>query len=373
MPITLLTTSAKVLTKLIESYCLELLARGVFPHGLEGGNDILEIGEVFVPSIDCKFILKEYVKLFPLLPVPPIPMALQRAPNLYFDPPKSDRAILAEGRAEEERIQQEQARLAAETHTAKNLAQLEQGRQTLNKFQDEEEDDEEEEGGKKGSKSSKKKDSGTKKKSRRRGTEQDTLEITEKILMSSIMSAVCGVSSKDSIVKIDIPPPPIRGRGMRINNSSRDAHSENPLDLSRTSLIPAPPVPQLCITSINFMNQNDQNKYNNAYFPLFVDWPERVYTYTPVTIDEELRVAHEALSKDQSEMYWRSTLVDISNSESKALPSHNIGNSFMDNNIDEDDNSENSNFRLSNEQVEADAEMVVDNEKADDNSDDDEE
>merc|ERR1712000_248073 len=123
MDIPLITTSAADLESLVSAFTLELLSRGSFPHGTEGGNDILDIGESFISASDTKVVMKRFTKNYPMFPTPPAPLHLEKADS-YFDPPKSRRAILAEERAEEERVELEAARQAAELHAAKTMAHV---------------------------------------------------------------------------------------------------------------------------------------------------------------------------------------------------------------------------------------------------------
>jgi hypothetical protein len=208
----IVTTSGVDIQTLIEAFSLEMLSRGSFPHGLEGGNDILDLGESYLLASDSKAVMQRFLRNYPMLPTPPPPCALERAPT-YFDPPKSRRAILAEERAEEERIELEQARLAAESHAAKNLAHLEHGKQTLQKFMTEDDDDDDEEGGADGGGEGGKKV----KKSKRRSATTMT-ETAENIRNHMITAAVSGVSQRPPLITLSIPPPPVRGVGMRLDS-----------------------------------------------------------------------------------------------------------------------------------------------------------
>ena len=224
----IITISAHDIQTLFEAFSLEILARGSFPHGLEGGNDILDVGESFQSASDSKVVIQRFLRNYPMLPTPPSPYSLDRA-SIYFDPPKSRRAILAEERAEEERIELEQARLAAESHAAKNLAHLEHGKQTLQKFMTEDDDDDDEldgvvaptdPNGKKG------------KKSRRRTGLSTMKESSENIRNAMITSAVCGVSSRPPLISVNVPPPPARGVGLRLDSMVNGEGSNKPSKIS---------------------------------------------------------------------------------------------------------------------------------------------
>ena len=148
LQIKLITTATDDIKNLLDGLCLELLSRGVYPHGSEGGFDILDKDVLYRSSTDPVTVLGRFKTLYSFLPTPPPPLQLEKA-SAYVEPPKSRRAILAEEREEEERIENEQARLAAQAAADRNQAHMEKGRQALNTVMEDDGDDDEEEGGKK--------------------------------------------------------------------------------------------------------------------------------------------------------------------------------------------------------------------------------
>lgn len=113
-----------------------------------------------IPYTDNKEILKRYLQEYPILPRPPVPLALihHEIPEShkfmgYFDPPKSRREVLAEERAEADRLEFELTRLAAEAVMERNQRNMEQGRENMKKYKadvvvagDEEDDEGSDEG-----------------------------------------------------------------------------------------------------------------------------------------------------------------------------------------------------------------------------------
>lgn len=260
MPILLVTPSARDVKSLLEAFNTELLYTGAFPHGLEGGNDILDIGESFTHASEMKAVMRRFVKTFPMFPTPPVPLPLSLA-NSYFDPPKSRRAILAEERAEEERLEQEQARLAAETHAAKNMAHLEHGKQTLQQFMSDDDDDDDDkvetssQGGK------------VKSRRRKRNTLLNMRENIDQQLPSMIISAVCGVSSRPPLVKIEVPPQPIRGAGLRLDTMFAGENLEKPPLLS-TSFADFEAPPEVRVDTYRPIRSN----MKGVHYPISIQW-----------------------------------------------------------------------------------------------------
>lgn len=280
----IITTSALEIQTLVEAFSLEMLSRGSFPHGLEGGNDILDLGESYILASDSKAVMQRFLRNYPMLPTPPPPCSLERAPT-YFDPPKSRRAILAEERAEEERIELEQARLAAESHAAKNLAHLEHGKQTLQKFMTEDDDDDDE-----GDVAAVNTDvPGKKSKKSRRRTGVATTESAENIRNNMITAAVCGVSNRPPLISLTIPPPPVRGVGMRLDSMFGGDSSCKPPKISSLATQPLsfPTIPPAAY-------KPKFNPPKNVYFPLEVEWsnnpilpPTSEFQYRLSSEDEE--------------------------------------------------------------------------------------
>lgn len=280
----IITTSAVDIQSLVEVFSLEMLSRGAFPHGFEGGNDILDIGESYLLASDSKAVMQRYLRNYPMLPTPPPPCSLERSP-IYFDPPKSRRAILAEERAEEERIELEQARLAAESHAAKNLAHLEHGKQTLQKFMTEDDDDDEEgegavigDGGAVGGTAKK-----TKKTRRRSGSLSTLTESAENIRNNMITAAVCGVSNRPPLVSLSIPPPPVRGVGMRLDSMFGGESSTKPPLVGHNNGTPRQLVAPT-VTPAAFKPKFVTPK--NVSFPLPVQWAHQSATAFVVPCSE---------------------------------------------------------------------------------------
>ena len=66
MEVQLLSKEASQIKRIVEAFCLEALARGSFPHGTEGGNDVYEIGSSFVSASDQKELMNKFLHDFPL-------------------------------------------------------------------------------------------------------------------------------------------------------------------------------------------------------------------------------------------------------------------------------------------------------------------
>ena len=127
MDISITSPSAEEQHAILLTATMESLGRGIYPHGTEGGNDILNVGEALVVQSDPKAILQSYINLFPNVPVPPAPAAVAEAAD-YIELPKSRMTIMMEERADEELAELEQARLAAEARAEKLQQQREQGK-----------------------------------------------------------------------------------------------------------------------------------------------------------------------------------------------------------------------------------------------------
>ena len=93
LEINILTSDAYDFRNLLTACASESLGRGSFPHGTEGGDDILESHFNRVNRADDPLVLLEYFEAaFPFLPKPPLPPKLGLAPQ-YFDPPRSQRQV----------------------------------------------------------------------------------------------------------------------------------------------------------------------------------------------------------------------------------------------------------------------------------------
>ena len=276
LPLVLITPSAQDMQHLLDAFNAEMLSKGAFPHGTEGGNDILDIGESFTHACEMKAVMHRFVKNFPMFPTPPVPLPLSLSKS-YFAPPKSKRAILAEQRAEEERLEQEQARLAAETHAAKNMAHLEHGKQTLQQFMtdDDDDDDDKVESSSQGGK--------VKSKRRKRNTLLNMRENIDQQLPIMINAAVCGVSSRPPLVKLDIPPMPVRGVGLRIDTMFGDSDVEKPPLLSAGFTDPRPPP----IVSVDQYRPNRSGvKITN--YPIPVEWTLKRHEFDDEADDNDV-------------------------------------------------------------------------------------
>ena len=140
MGISLVSPSAEEQLATLRTATLEALGRGVYPHGTEGGNDVLNVGEALAPQSDPKAILQSFVNLFPNMPVPPTPAAVVEAAD-FFELPKSRMTLMMEERADEELAELEQARLAGEARAEKLQQQREQGKLQMKQLEDEVDND----------------------------------------------------------------------------------------------------------------------------------------------------------------------------------------------------------------------------------------
>ena len=271
--IKIISASVDDLRCLLDGLCLELLAKGVYRHGLEGGFDILDKDEAFIPSTDPAAVFRRFQTLYSFLPVAPTPLPMTKSRS-FVEPPKSRRAILAEARAEEERIELEQARLAAQAAADRNQAHIAKGRQALTTMMEDDDDDEEDDDDEGGVKKSGK----PVKRQRRRisllGKGRQHVNPLQ-MRMQMVENAVCGVSSRPSHVEdVLVPPIPERRTGMRT-----DSMLESGLDLSeKPPLLSANKVRD---TSTPF-NENmkrevmllpkEASKLKKIKFPVQVQW-----------------------------------------------------------------------------------------------------
>ena len=274
LQIKLISTSIDDLTNILDGLCLELLAKGVYRHGLEGGFDILDKEDTFVSSTDSSAVFQRFQVLFSCLPTPPSPTQLIRAQS-YVEPPKSRRAILAEARAEEERIELEQARLAAQAASDRNQAHIEKGRQALTTMmEDDDEDDDDDEDG-----ATKK--PGRVKKQRRRisllGKGRQHVNPLQ-MRMQMVENAVCGVSSRPSALPdVIVPPIPERRTGMRTDSmleSGLDLSEQPPLISAKTALNTTTPFVEKLKKEPMLLIKESQ-ELNTMQFPLLPLWGQQ--------------------------------------------------------------------------------------------------
>ena len=223
--------------KTLQLAVLEALARGIFPHGTEGGNDVLNVGESIVPQGDGKIILQSFVKSFPNFQVPPAPAPLEEAPD-FVELPKSRMVIMMEERAEEEMRELEQSRLAAESRAEKLQLQREQGKAAVKSMNNDEEEEEEEEEGEDGL--------SRRRKSLRtdgRGNSKDPrhAEYDEEAANAAISAAVAGVplGGKSRVQVPELPPP--KGGKLKVDRQERFRVAEKPV--LRRTVLPDPLVP----------------------------------------------------------------------------------------------------------------------------------
>lgn len=257
---------------MLDGLCLELLSKGVYRHGLEGGFDILDADSIFVSSTDPAAVLGRFQTLYAFLPGPPTPLPLVRARS-YVEPPKSKRAILAEARAEEERIEIEQARLAAQAAADRNQAHIEKGRQALTTMMEDDgdDDDDDDEGGNKRA-------PGRVKKQRRRvsllGKGRQHINPLQ-LRMQMVESAVCGVSLRPSIVPdLHMPPTPDRRTGMRTDSmleACLDLSEKPPLISEKEALDTTVPFSEEGVRAL-VLTQKEESSFKHLSFPLVPVW-----------------------------------------------------------------------------------------------------
>ena len=223
--------------KEIKRCVLEALARGAFPHGTEGGNDILDVGESIVPISDCKDIMRRYVREFPLIAVPPTPAQLSEAPD-YFDVPKSRREIMIEERAEEELLELEQSRLAAETLVQKMQQQQARGRKDLQSIQKDDSDSDASDSSPRRNLHVNDNKSATAINDKRDSLIARKSSMTTANLQSKISNAACGVPSGKESTVVNVPTK--RNGKLKLEKIERVKHAERPV-LRRTA-VPDPKV-----------------------------------------------------------------------------------------------------------------------------------
>lgn len=234
---------------LIAEHSREALARGHFPCGsaqrfedfvdASGGAAIQGEGSAWEQEQIRRGhrALQAYLCHYSLLPVPPAvsERSLRRAFDTFAAPP-SRREIMAQERNEEERMEQELAKLALEAQLEKAQQLLTEGREAVHRKrgvttagsagqkgtsgeeEDEEEDEEDEEDDEPQNDNAharKKKSARRKNRSvftRHRGAEEVGLQIQR----DRVTSMVCGVAPKESVFKerYIVPPQPTRQHDM---------------------------------------------------------------------------------------------------------------------------------------------------------------
>ena len=209
-------------------------------EGGGGGGGWAGVGSA--AFVDGRLLLRSYLNKYPMLPRPPMPEALRRARRGYFEAPKSQRDMVARERAEEERLEQEMARLAREALTERNQRQMQQGREDMKRYRTRQGgvggEDEDEDGGASagrvgGGASDGEVEGGTgggRRHTRRQNRSvfnnaKNSEEIREQMQRERLDAVVCGVSSKtvSKFREISIPMIPARiGGTMNLRSSGVD-------------------------------------------------------------------------------------------------------------------------------------------------------
>ena len=117
------------LHRMITDYIVEILGRGGYLYGSEGGDSILSLSNV-ISTLDSTEIFKNYLKDFSVLPSPPSPINLTPCDE-YFEAPKDNDEKIAMIRAQEEIKEKEQLRFVLATQGQKQQALLQQGKKGL--------------------------------------------------------------------------------------------------------------------------------------------------------------------------------------------------------------------------------------------------
>ena len=191
MTLRLVGTRASEQRRMLEQCSLEVLGRGIFPHGSEGGVDLPAPGEAMLAAHDTKEIMRKFVRDFPILPIPPTPPALSAAPD-YRDIPKSKIQAKLEEREESDRLERENAALARDKLEEKMKKERKELARGLGSDEDEEDEDD---------------------------TAPDPdAEPDETVLNALVSRAVCGVGRAGVYIR-SIPPVPVRRGGRLIMDS----------------------------------------------------------------------------------------------------------------------------------------------------------
>jgi hypothetical protein len=123
MSIELKSYESNNLYRLMTDYIIEILGRGGFLYGSEGGDNLLSLTNI-IPTSDSTEIFKNYLKDFSVLPSPPSPIVLTPSDN-YFEAPKDNDENIAAIKMQEEIKEKEQLRfiLASQGQKQKELLQ----------------------------------------------------------------------------------------------------------------------------------------------------------------------------------------------------------------------------------------------------------
>jgi hypothetical protein len=126
MTIDLKSYDSNNLHQMLTDYIIEILGRGGFLYGSEGGDNLLSLTNV-IPKHDSTEIFKNYLKDFSILPTPPSPIALTLNDN-YFEAPKDNDENIAIVKMQEEIKEKEQLRFILASQGEKQKELLQQGK-----------------------------------------------------------------------------------------------------------------------------------------------------------------------------------------------------------------------------------------------------
>jgi len=129
LPLELRSFESTNLHRMITDYIVEILGRGGYLYGSEGGDNILSLTSV-VSTADSTEIFKNYLKDFSVLPSPPSPINLTPCEE-FFEAPKDNDENIAMLKIQEEIKEKEQLRFVLATQGQKQQALLQQGRRGL--------------------------------------------------------------------------------------------------------------------------------------------------------------------------------------------------------------------------------------------------
>ena len=114
------------LHRMLTDYIVEILGRGGFLYGSEGGDNLLSLTNV-IPKHDSTEIFKHFLKDFTVLPSPPSPVALTLNDD-YFEAPKDNDENTAIIKMQEEIKEKEQLRFILASQGEKQKELLQQGK-----------------------------------------------------------------------------------------------------------------------------------------------------------------------------------------------------------------------------------------------------
>jgi hypothetical protein len=223
---------------MLDACCREALGRGFFPYGSDetrvppgsqhqappgaaaGAASLALDEDTAVYQTNSKKIFKNFLHMFPMLPRPPIPETAARAEKGFIATPKSQRDLFAKERAEEERLEHEISRAAAEAQLERNQRHIEQGRENMKMYQKANKTGEDGSDGsdaEEGTATRRQSALARKRKNNRSvfGDASSTEEIRMQLQQDRISSLACGVSRKTSTKFGDyvIPAAPTRVGG----------------------------------------------------------------------------------------------------------------------------------------------------------------